>query len=602
MRLPRPVELSPEATLFRRRLLIALVLAVSVTTLTLIWISRSKIAADEEQQLEREFQSSLALLHSAQQIRHVTLVERCRALARKSRIHAALEDGAVDLLYLSANDELRDLLTDPVPAGTGMRSEMIARFYRFLDANGKLIPAQNTAKAGALTAADENRLSLAALPAQPQIGYLSVTQGKGDRATIVEVVVVPIVSQETGESIAALVLGFDPVQLEGRPLGTDFVSGVWFEGELFPATFGNPPPPELGRALKQRVPGGGGTREQRFHLEVAGESWLILMKRLNPGALLAPADEVCAFPLTKMLQRQKAAGWQIVAAGTVVMLMGFLGSSILSFRLSVPVEQLAHDSREQRVGRERAEAALESTSAELGRAARFSANASHQLKTPVAVLRAGLETMLAKHPQISPAESDEIAALIHQTYRVSSVIEDLLLLSRMDAGQLQLKLGPVNLSELIAATLDDLSAMPEGHELTVESDCPTGLWILGEKRYTALILQNLLENARKYNRPGGRIKITSSENGGEVLLTVGNTAERPIPPEVREHIFERFHRGGVGENIPGYGLGLNLARELARIHQGDLRLLSSDETWTEFEVSFRSSLPLVPPSSMGGVP
>ena len=163
----------------------------------------------------------------------------------------------------------------------------------------------------------------------------------------------------------------------------------------------------------------------------------------------------------------------------------------MSFRLSVPVEQLAHDSREQRVGRERAEAALESTSAELGRAARFSANASHQLKTPVAVLRAGLEVMLAKQNQSGAGDRDEIAALIHQTYRVSSVIEDLLLLSRMDAGQLQLKLAPVNLSELIAAARDDLSALPEEQELAVEENCPVGLWIKGEKRYTTLILQNL---------------------------------------------------------------------------------------------------------------
>jgi signal transduction histidine kinase len=588
------VELSPEATLFRRRLLIALVLVVSITTLTVIWVSRSKIAADEERQREHEFQSSLALLHSVQQIRHATLVERCRALARKPRIHAALEDGAVDLLYLSADDELRDLLADPAQPSTGKRAELVARFYRFLDANGKLIAAQNTAKAGVLSPAEESRLSLAALPVQPQIGYLTTTQAGGD-AAIAEVITVPIIAQETGEGIAALVLGFDPVQLDSRTLGTDFVSGIWFAGELFPATIGIPVPPELGKELKRRV-AEVGAHGPRFHLDVAGESWLVLVKQLNPGTLLAPADEICAFPLAKMLQRQKETGWQILGAGAVVMLAGLVFSYILSFRLSVPVERLAHDSHEQRAGRERAEAALETTSAELGRAARFSANASHQLKTPVAVLRAGLEMMQAKHPHATPAEHDEIAALIHQTYRVSSVIEDLLLLSRMDAGQLKLKLGPVNLSELIAATLDDLSAMPEENELAVEEDCPPGLWIMGEKRYTALILQNLLENARKYNRPGGRITITSREKDGEVLLTVGNTAERPIPPEVREHIFERFHRGGVGENIPGYGLGLNLARELARIHQGDLRLLSSDETWTEFAVSFRVS-----PPPMGGV-
>ena len=206
--------------------------------------------------------------------------------------------------------------------------------------------------------------------------------------------------------------------------------------------------------------------------------------------------------------------------------------------------------------------------------------------------------MQARHPHATPAEADEIAALIHQTYRVSSVIEDLLLLSRMDAGQLQLKLVPVNLSELIAAALDDLSALPEEHELEVEDDCPPGLWIAGEKRYTVLILQNLLENAHKYNRPGGRNKITAAEKDGAVILTVGNTARRPIPSEVRGHIFERFHRGGVGENIPGYGLGLNLARELARIHQGDLNLLGSDENWTEFEVQFRAA----PPPSGDGIP
>ena len=295
-----------------------------------------------------------------------------------------------------------------------------------------------------------------------------------------------------------------------------------------------------------------------------------------------------------MQQRQRRLGWQIVGVGAAVMLAGFISSYFLSFRLSVPVEQLANESQAQRVGRERAEAALESTSAELGRAARFSANASHQLKTPVAVLRAGLEVMQAKHQRAIPVEGDEIAALIHQTYRVSSVIEDLLLLSRMDAGQLQLKLTPVNLSELIAAALDDLSALPEGHELAVDDDCPPGIWIMGEKRYTVLILQNLLENAHKYNRRGGRIKITAAEKDGVVLLTIGNTALRPIPSEVREHIFERFHRGGVGENIPGYGLGLNLARELTRIHQGDLNLLRSDEQWTEFVVQFRSTQPLRP--------
>ena len=101
-----------------------------------------------------------------------------------------------------------------------------------------------------------------------------------------------------------------------------------------------------------------------------------------------------------------------------------------------------------------------------------------------------------------------------------------------------------------------------------------------------MILQNLLENARKYNRPGGRIRIAARAENGRVYLAIGTTG-RPIPPSAQTHIFERFHRGVMGENVPGYGLGLNLARELARLHEGDLRLVRSDEQWTEFEASFR---------------
>ena len=109
-----------------------------------------------------------------------------------------------------------------------------------------------------------------------------------------------------------------------------------------------------------------------------------------------------------------------------------------------------------------------------------------------------------------------------------------------------------------------------------------------------MIVRNLLENARKYNRPGGRIRVTARVEGNWAVLTIGNTG-RTILPAAQEHIFERFHRGSVGENVPGHGLGLNLARELARLHGGDLRLLVSNDGWTEFEVRFRlAKTPSVP--------
>ena len=133
-------------------------------------------------------------------------------------------------------------------------------------------------------------------------------------------------------------------------------------------------------------------------------------------------------------------------------------------------------------------------------------------------------------------------------------------------------------------------------DVRVETDFPPAVHVLGEKRYTAIILQNLLENARKYNVREGRIRIAATIEDGAVRLVVGNTGPA-IAAAAQSHIFERFHRGGMGENVPGYGLGLNLARELARLHLGDLRLLRSDENWTEFELRLRWSPPPAAPSA-----
>ncbi len=582
MRPPLATGFTAEAARFQWRLIGVLTLVVCMTAGAVLWVARRNIAQEEEYRRETEFQAGIALLRSLQQSRHELLVERCRSLATKSRIQAALEDGAEDLLYPSARDELRDLVeTASLPGLPSARRP--ARFYRFLDAQGRVIRPQAGAAAGGLDPEEENRLSLAVLPDEPEVGYLLLRTGT-EQPALQEIVVVPIISTADGRKLAALVLGFAPLRFQGMPGGAPFASGIWLDGTLHLLTDATPGAAAVAGKLAASAVG----PADRVKLETPDNSWLVFAQRMETGAPYAPAYEVCAFPLGQMIARQRALGWRVLGAGAGVMLLGLALSYALSFRLSEPVDALAHDSQEQRARRVRAEAALETTTAELGRAARFSANASHQLKTPVAVLRAGLE-MLQKRGTLNDAEAHEVSVLIHQTYRISGVIEDLLLLSRMDAGQLRLNLGPVNLSELVAAALDDLSALPDGLGPAVEQDCPPGLRIAGEKRYTALILQNLLENARKYNRPDGRIRVVARVADGTVVVTVGNTTRHPIAPEARAHIFERFHRGGHGENIPGYGLGLNLARELARLHGGDLRLERSDEAWTEFTVVFRTA-------------
>ena len=213
-------------------------------------------------------------------------------------------------------------------------------------------------------------------------------------------------------------------------------------------------------------------------------------------------------------------------------------------------------------------------------AARFSADASHQLKTPIAVLRAGLDGLRADQ-SLTPDQRTEVDTLLKQTRRLTTLVEDLLLLAQADAGRLQLQATTVDLAELTRAMLDDLEVLSESRELKLEHDTPGTLEAKGDARRIALILQNLSENAAKYAGDGGTVKIVCGISEGLPSVSVANTGS-PIPDESRSRLFQRFHRGNVGENIRGHGLGLNIARTLAAAQGGDVRLIRSDTEWTEF--------------------
>lgn len=213
-------------------------------------------------------------------------------------------------------------------------------------------------------------------------------------------------------------------------------------------------------------------------------------------------------------------------------------------------------------------------------AARFSADASHQLKTPVAVLRAGLESMRDSQT-MAPHEKEEMESMLRQVRRLSGLIQDLLLLARTDAKRLGIDSRPFDLADLAASGLDDLEALAY-ERLTIEHEIQKPLIVYADPAHVAMVVQNLIENSAKYTPENGTVRITASHDGTTARFSVANTG--PALPEAdREGIFERFRRGStVGETQSGQGLGLNIARELARAHGGELALERSDGEWTEF--------------------
>ena len=221
-------------------------------------------------------------------------------------------------------------------------------------------------------------------------------------------------------------------------------------------------------------------------------------------------------------------------------------------------------------------------------ATRFSADASHELKTPLALLQAELEQALAAAPTGS-SQQQSYTSLLDEVQRLKAITQKLLFLSLADSGRLELHREPTDLSQLIANVIEDATALAPG--LAIEAAFAPGVRVLADAVLLEQALQNLAGNAIKYNRDGGRIRfaLTIDAAHARATVTVSNTGPG-IAPEDRPRIFERFFRGDRARTRHAgvsLGLGLSLSREILRAHGGDLTLAPAHDSgdWTEFLVT-----------------
>src|SRR5919197_911711 len=135
---------------FRTKVWAAMVLVVAAVTAIALYIGQRYVTATAERDLEQNFQGQLVALHKLEGLRQNALAERCRILAENPRIHAALEDNALDLLYPSAKDELRDLMEARTSAPLQPARSLHHKFYRFLDRAGAVLPPPNPDEVGRL--------------------------------------------------------------------------------------------------------------------------------------------------------------------------------------------------------------------------------------------------------------------------------------------------------------------------------------------------------------------------------------------------------------------------------------------------------------------
>jgi signal transduction histidine kinase len=215
------------------------------------------------------------------------------------------------------------------------------------------------------------------------------------------------------------------------------------------------------------------------------------------------------------------------------------------------------------------------------------ANVSHDLKTPLTSIL-GFAQALRDGTVGEAAEVRELGGIIHEeAERIFAIVEDLLYLSQLEAGEIVLRLAPVDLDEVAARSLRRIESSLSERRIAVETRLTPGLLALGDAGKLERILDNLLDNARKYTPEGGRIELTvrrsPADNGAE--LTVFNSGSYIAPDEL-DRVFDRFYRTdrSRGSSTGGTGLGLAIVKDLVQLQRGEIFVESGRHDGTTFVV------------------
>jgi two-component system heavy metal sensor histidine kinase CusS len=224
---------------------------------------------------------------------------------------------------------------------------------------------------------------------------------------------------------------------------------------------------------------------------------------------------------------------------------------------------------------------------------RFTADASHELRSPLGAMRAAIEVALGR-----PREPGEyrgvLASLGEQCERLTALVNHLLLLARADAGQIVVSRQPLDLSALAAVVSEMYEPLAEERGVEFRWECPAPVLVLGDASRLQQLVTNLVDNALKFTEPGGSVTLRVEEAERQARLIVADTGIG-IAAEHLPHVFERFYQADPARSSAGSGLGLSLCRWIAEAHGGSIEVRSAPESGTTLTV-------VLPPASGAGLP
>jgi heavy metal sensor kinase len=214
----------------------------------------------------------------------------------------------------------------------------------------------------------------------------------------------------------------------------------------------------------------------------------------------------------------------------------------------------------------------------------FSADASHELQTPLTILQGELEVAL-RAPRTPDDYRRVLTSALEESARIARLVDGLLLLSRADAGVLRLDRQPVDLARLVTDVCEHMQVLAEARGVTLDCGPLTPLTLQGDRQQLRRLLINLVDNGIKYTPAGGRVTLGLHQDGAWAVLGVSDTGIG-LAPEEREHVFQRFYRApaAVSRGEEGSGLGLCIARSIAQAHGGSIQVESAEGHGSTFTV------------------
>ncbi len=232
---------------------------------------------------------------------------------------------------------------------------------------------------------------------------------------------------------------------------------------------------------------------------------------------------------------------------------------------------------------------------------RFMADASHELRTPTAILRTEADVTLSQHHRSEDEYRESVSIMQDTARRLTRIVDDIFLLARADAGHLVMHPAPVHLEDVVHDALRGVRHLAERREVALVLDAVVEAPVVADADLLGRVLLNLLDNAIKHSASGGTVSVRmfSRENGQGHEVSVADTGPG-IPHEDWDRVFERFVRldsvRSRSENsaTSGAGLGLGIARRIAEMHGGRLELVESRPGCTVFRLTVpdASSMPL----------